>query len=341
MNLLQKIADKIKPHPKDVNGIDFGSTETRIVRVRKNGDALTLLGLDILPAIDFGAEDFPSVHFSVPLKIRANYAAISINAPQMSLKLLSIPGAPDPAFDQKIAKNLGLPEDTSDRLGYRIIAEGSGRAESRILAVGLPEPETSNCVSLFASGLPAPWRVEASPIATLTAFEAGPVRKDEHAIGLIDFNAKFCSFSIFHKKSLALLRRFDFGMDRIYSKITTSLNVDQNTAVHILADTAFDVTDLLHDTMQPLFSQIVLSRDFVERRENCSISTLFLNGALATSGAALNLMRQSLNTTVVAWDPFDIPSLSAASGLLDGYQNRHWRFGAALGAALATFEEDA
>ncbi|MFU8780894.1 MAG: hypothetical protein ACNA71_07705, partial [Kiritimatiellia bacterium] len=146
MSILQKITDKMKPHPKDVNGIDFDATETRIVRIRKNGDVLTLTDLDILSPVDFQQEDMRAHSFTIPAKSRANYAAICFDSPRITMKLLSIPGAPDQNFDQKLAKNLGLPEDASDRVGYRIISEGSNRAESRMLAIGLPEPEASHCI---------------------------------------------------------------------------------------------------------------------------------------------------------------------------------------------------
>jgi len=342
MSLLQKFVDKLKSHPTDVNGIDFGASGTKIVRLRKNGETLSLVGIDILPAVDFQQNDPHALSFDVPAKLRARYAAICLNSPAISLKLLSFPGAIDASFEKKLARHLGLAEDTPDRLGYQVIQEASGRAESRVLAVALPEPESSNCLDLFASGLPAPWRLEASPVATLTTFQAGPVQAiDAPTIGLIDFSSLFCTLSVFHKKNLVLLRRFDFGMEKVLGKITTSLNVDHGTASNILADGAFDVSDLLHDIMQPLFSQLVVSRDFVEHRENCSLNTLYITGAFASSGAAIKQIERALNLSVVPWDPFALHSLSMAIPLPQAYENQRWRFAAALGAAIATFEEDA
>ena len=341
MSLLQNISEKFRPHPTDVNGIDFGASGTKIVRVRKNGEALSLAGVDVLPAIDCRQSDLHPSALNIPAKLRAHYAAVCLNSPGISIKLLTLPGAIDATFDQKLAHNLGLAEDTPDRLGYRTILEGTGRAESRILAVGLPEPEASNCMNLFTAGLPAPWHLAAAPIAALTAFEAGPVKTaGTNAIGLIDFSYHFCSFSIFFKKSLILLRRFDFGMEKVFNKITASLNVDHRTASNILADGAFDVSDLLHDIMQPLFSQVIVSRDFIERRENCSINTLFLSGTFATSDAAMQQMERALNVSVVPWDPFDLPQLSMATPLPPEHDKQRWRFAAALGAAMATIEED-
>ncbi len=341
MSVLQNIVEKFKPRPTDVNGVDFDIEETKLLRIRKNGSELNIVGVDTLPAFDFSAKNFQKTSVTIPLAIRSNYAAICLNVPGTSLKLLTTPGAIDAAFDEKLARNLGLPEDTTDRLSYRVLAQGSGRSESRVLAVGLPEPESTNCVSLFSSGLPAPWRFEASPVATLSAFEAGPVNAGEHeTIGFIDFSARACGFSIFHKKSLVLLRRFDLGMEKVFNKITTSLNVDMATASNILADEAFDITDLLQDILQPLFSQLVVSREFIERRDSCSVQAIYLSGAFSSSDTAIQLIEHKLTIPVVPWNPFDIPNLSLPSPLPPELERQPWRFAAALGAALATFEED-
>ena len=341
MTVFEKIAEKIKPKPIDVNGIDFDIGETKVVRIRKNGSELSLIGLDTLPSFDFSPKQFQASSFSIPLKLRSNYASICLNISGTSLKLLTTPGAIDASFDEKLARNLGLPDDTTDRLGYRILLEGSGRSESRILAVGLPEPESTNCLSLFSSGLPAPWRFGASPVAALTAFEAGPVTADENqTVGFIDFSTRACTFSIFHKKSLMLLRRFDLGMEKVFSKITTSLNVDMTTASSILADEAFDISDLLHDILQPLFSQLVVSREFIERRDNCSVQTIYLSGPFSNSDTAIQLIESKMTIPVMPWNPFEICNLTLPSPLPPEIEKDPWRFAAALGAALSTFEEE-
>ena len=340
MNAFQKIAEKFKPKPTDVNGIDLDTSGTKIVRVRKTGEEFTLLGVDVLPAIDCSQQ--PAHTLTIPAKLRASYAALCLNAHGTSLKILTTPGAIDESFDQKLARNLGLAEDTEDRLGYRLLAEGSGRTESRVLAVGIPEHDATNCLSLFPSGLPAPWSLEASPVATLTAFEAGPVMTQESpTLGLIDFSSRACCFSIFHKKSLVLLRSFDFGTEKVFSKITTSLNVDHATASNILADEAFDVSDLLHDILQPLFSQLVVSKEFIERRDSCSVQALYISGAFSKSDTAIRLMEKALNISILPWDPFSIPNLSTPTPLSEEYDRNRWQFGAALGAALGALEEEA
>ena len=341
MGVWQNISERFSPRPSDVNGVDFGSTATKVVRIRRSGDEYALVGTEILPALDLAQATAHPNAFSIPLRIRARFAAVSLNVPSMSVKLLTLPGGLDPHLDQKLARHLGLPDDTTDRLGYHIVAEGAGRSESRVLAAALPENEANAYMRLFANGLPAPWSLEVSPIATLTAFTAGPVSTaTDPAVGLVDFSSRFCTFSIFYRKSLVLLRRFDFGMDKILRRITSSLNVDDTTAANILADNAFDISELIGDIMQPLFSQLILSRDFVERRENCSISNLFLTGSLANAHAAISQIERALNLSVSIWDPFRTPKLAVPSPIPPEWDQQHWRFAAAIGAALAVLQEN-
>ncbi len=297
------------------------------------------MGIDVLPAVDHDQDNAPVSSLTIPAKLRARYASICLNIPGISQKILTTPGAIDHAFDEKLARNLGLPDDTTDRLGYQILKQGTGRSESRVLAIGLPEPAASQYLRLFSSGLPAPWRISAATVETLNAFEAGPViNSGSNTIGILDFCARRCCFSIFHNKSPVLLRCFDFGMDNVFSKITNSLNVDLATAANILSDEAFDISDLLHDILHPLFTQLVVSRDFIERRDNCSVQSVYLCGAFSQSETVMAKIEQTLNVPVIPWDPFDIPGLTLAAPLPAAFENQRWRFAAALGAALAALE---
>ncbi len=336
MAFWQTVSERLQPRPADVNGIDFGSTATKVVRIRKAGEDFALLGMETLPPIDLSN---PS-SVSIPLRLRARFAAITLNPPDMSVKLLTLPGHLDARFAQQLPRHLGLPDDTTDRVGYRSIQEGGGRAESRVLAAAIPEDAAQACLQGFASGLPAPWSLELAPIAALTAFEMGPVRaSSQTAIGLLDFSHRFCTFSIFYRKSLVLLRRFDFGTHKILARITDSLNVDDKTALKILADNAFDISELISDIMQPLFSQLILSKDFIQRRENCTIRELFLIGSLASAPAAVEQIERALSASVALWNPLKIPGLTMPTPLSE--EQAAWRFSAAIGTALAVLQENA
>lgn len=320
--------------PADVVGIDFGGSATKVVRLHRNADQLFLDGVEQLPAF---STDEPS--FSVPPKLKARYAALATSVPTATAKLLTFPGAIDASVESTLGKNLGIHADDDCRVSYRIVSEGSGRTESRVLAAALPEADAAVIMAPFHAGLPAPSSLELSPLAALTAFEAGPVKNESTpAVGLVDFGTQSSTLSIFYKKSLVLLRRIDFGTRKLLDRVISTLHIDNNTALNILSDNAFDISELITEIMSPLSSQLIVSRDFVERRENCTLNQLHCIGGLTESPAAMQELERALGTKAHVFDPFAMLNTSPL-GNVDQI-SQHWRFTAAIGAALGALVEE-
>ncbi len=325
------ITDKWKRSPTDVTGIDFGQSATKIVRLQKNGDAITFAGAEILPAE--GGE------LEIPHRLTARHVSICLSGVSATTKLLTLPGTIDAAFETNLPKHLGVDPQADNRISYTVITEGSGRAESRVLAISLPEADARPAMQRFASGLPAPYSLEISAIASLTTFQAGPVLNSaETAAALLDFGMQTTTLSIFAKKALVLVRRFDFGIQKLLDRVVSALHIDAATALNILSDNAFDISELITEIMGPFSSQVIVSRDFVERRENCSLKTLHCIGGIGTAPAAIQELERVLSLSVEMFDPFSIPVLKTAKpeASLD---TQRWRLTAAIGAALGTLQE--
>ena len=329
------LVKRMKKGPSEVVGIDFGHTATKIVRIHKSANGLVLTGAEIADPLSARGE------FAVPPKLKARYVSLAISSASATAKLLTFPGAIDAGFDHNLAKSLGVDKPADSRVAYRVIAEGIGRQESRVLAAAIPAADADPVMERFATGIPAPCSLELAPLATLTAFEAGPVSNtNSPTCGLVEFGTLASSLAIFHKRSLVLLRRIDFGSRKLLDRVTSTLHIDEDTALNILSDNAFDISELLTDIMSPLVSQLIVSRDFVERRENCSLRQLHCIGGLTTSPSAMHELEHALNIDVKTFDPFSIPTLQNAiqDETSDPLQN--WRFAAAVGAALGTLQEE-
>ena len=158
------------------------------------------------------------------------------------------------------------------------------------------------------------------------------------ALGLIDFGTSSTTLSFFNKGELVLLRQFEFGSGEVLKQVETTLHVDTDTAQGILADSAFDISELLRESLSPVANQLVVSRDFVERREDCSISSLHAIGGIALSKAAMGELEQALSVDIKQWDPF-AGLVMAPQAMDEALRPQRWRFGAAIGAALAALEE--
>lgn len=339
MKSIKEILERFKPHPSDVVGIDIGATGVKAVRMRKNNNEVSVLAADILPPAQISTDGSPPQAISVPSKLKAKYAAMTISGDNAVVKLLSFPGHFDARAEEKIVANMGLQNPDQYRISYKLISEGHGKAESKVLAVALPENEASVIPLFLPIGLPAPFSIEISGLATLTAFQNGPLTKHmDTSVGLIDFGTQTSTFALFAKEGiLALARRFDFGANSIVEKVQQTLGVDLETAQGIIADGAFDISQSVNEVMDPLVKQLIVSRDFVERREDCHIARIYVSGGLAMSRDCIEEMKSSMGLEVELWNPFT-PVKIAPNAIPSGMEGQEWRFSAAIGACLATFE---
>ena len=338
MKSIKEIFERFKPHPTDVVGIDIGATSVKAVRMRKNNEGVSILAADIMPSLQLSA-DTPVPPLSLPARLNAKYAALTVSGDNAIVKLLSFPGHFDASTEEKIVANMGLKEPDQYRISYKLITEGHGKSESKVLAVALPENEARLIPPLLPTGLPAPFSIEISSLAAITSFFNGPLTKHpEEAVGLIDFGTQTSTFAMFAKDGLlALARRFTFGSNAIIDKVQKTLGVDMETAQGIIADGAFDISQSVTDVMDPLVKQLIVSRDFVERREDCHISRLYASGGLALSRDCTEELKSSMGLEVHQWNPID--QIKMANGAIpETLEGQEWRLAAAVGACLATFE---
>jgi Tfp pilus assembly PilM family ATPase len=276
---------------------------------------------------------------SLPPKLRAKYACIAVTGESAIIKLLSFPGRFDESAEAKVVENMGLESPENYRISFKVINEGHGKAEARVLTVALPETEAASSIMLFPTGAPAPFSLEISGLATMSAFlrSCGEEHK-ENAVGVIDFGDRTTSFGLFNKNYLALVRRFPVGAHTVLGKVQETLGVDLDTAQGIISDGSFDISQSVSEVMEPLIKQLIVSRDFVERRENCQLSKLYVSGALVVSRDLTDEMRSSVGVEIAPWNPFQ--GLTVAQGALpESFAGQEWKFSAAAGACIATFEE--
>jgi Tfp pilus assembly PilM family ATPase len=191
----------------------------------------------------------------------------------------------------------------------------------------------------FSSGIPAPQSLELSTLAVLTAFEHGPVANNaSKTTGLIDFGTTETFLSIFHNKKLVLLRKFDFGTNIVMEGLKSTLHVTTEVAHGMIDDSSFDLSDMLDEHMSSIASEFILSRDFIEREDNCKINMLYAIGGIALSTTAMQNLEIFMNIDITPWNPFDGLKVPPQTFLND-VEGQRWRFAGAIGAALATLEK--
>jgi Tfp pilus assembly PilM family ATPase len=332
---------RFKPNVNDVAGIDLDPAGTPVVRIRRAEAGFALFGADILPGALSSIEgdtDKPQP-LDIPPKLRAKFGALAVGSSKSVIKLVSLPGQLDAAAESKIVDALGLDNPETYRIGHKPVTEGHSRGESRILVAAVPETMAALVPKLLPSGFPVPYAIEVSDLAVLTTFihaqESAPVNGGQV---LIHFGNAGTVYAIFSKTSLALVRRFDVGTSALLGRIKDSYGVDENTAKGMLSDSAFDISNLVKDLLDPVTKQMVMGRDFVERRENCRTEKVFASGGLASSPSAVAELHSALGVTIDTWDPFASVK-EGRENLSAENEKQSWRFAAALGAAIAAIEE--
>lgn len=336
---IKQIAAKFKQKPADVVGLDVDNGCVAAVRLRKAGSGdISVVGADIidLPATDASV---PAGPLALPARLKGKYACIGLASDDAVIKMLTFPGHADSTSDAKIVESLGLDNPDKYRIGYKVIVEGHAKAECRVLAVACPETTAQVGPAFFPAGLPAPFSLEVSGLAAITSFfHAMSEQTAEQAVGIIIFGSKTTTFALTNKNVLSLIRRFNVGTSTLLAKVQDSLGVDRETAVGILTDGAFDISQPVSDVLAPVLKQVVVSRDFVERRENCQVSKLYVAGDPVVSRDVTDEIKSSVGVEVSTWNPLEKMTV-AADVLSDNIKGQEWKLVAAAGAALATFEE--
>lgn len=336
---LKAISEKFKKLPTDVTGLDIGTTNIKAVRMKKAKDGTTtLVAADILPPLENTESGAHPAPYQLPPKLRGKYVSFAVSAERSIIKLLPFPGAFDSAAEAKLAGNLGVEDPSGYRISYKVITQGHGRVESRVLAVALQADAAAAVTALFPTGIPAPFSMEISGLATMTAFLNGPgAAHKENTIGAIDFGANVSTFAIFNKGQLGMIRRFDAGTNLLLERVQNSLGVDRETAQGIVSDGAFDISQATNEVLEPLVKQMMVSRDFIERKENCHMQVVYISGALALSRDSFDVIHSAMGVEVNRWNVLDGLNVDA-NAIPSSIAGQEWRLSAAIGACQATFE---
>lgn len=325
----------------DITGIDVASSGIKVVRLKRNADATsapTLVGAALLPPLPTPPDGSEGVPLSLPKPIAARRVSIALTGKNAIVKLLSFMGKTDVTFDAQLHEMMGIDKNANFRISYRVLVDGHGRTESKVLTVAIPETDIQVANHLFPSGLPAPYSFEISGLAALSSFLQGPVFKfPDETVAVIDFGLEVSFLAIFNKSIPALVRKFDFGSQSILARVQTSMGVDADTALEIITGGSIDLTQFFTDAMDPFIKQLVISRDFLERRENCRVTQVYVTGGATGSRDWTEVINNALGLPLVSWNPFE-PVHVAPGTFPDDLKGRENRFAAAMGAAWGTLD---
>ncbi len=320
----------------DLVGIDFSSTATKVVRLRQTGDAVVLEGIDLLPVVEFNTA---SSRLELPRNMLAHYGCLCYSCPEAVWRMVNtpLPDNSETLSDSKIRELLNVSDDY--RPSARLISRRTGRQDSSFLAVAIPQEDVGFILNMFPAGPPAPASLEVSGLATVSAFlhARGQECADE-AVCLIEAGETTSSFVFLNKGQIVLVGKIDFGGSRVRKKLASDLGVDEELARSILSDRSVNISSSLDGVLEPFVKQISISKDFIERHQNCRITKAYVSGGLSLLPSWSGEVAQRMNMDVLPWSPLENIQYDAATVSPD-IEQQATRFAAAIGAALGGLED--
>lgn len=330
---LNKLVEERFAHrvPVDMVGVDFSTTATKVVRLKKIKEALCLVGVDVLPAVDFRAA---AQRVELPKNLTAHYACLTYSGPASIIRMVNAPlsAGETTLHDGKLRELLNVKEDY--RVSSKLIKKGAGRRDSNFLAAAIPSDDVRFLLNLFPAGPPAPASVEVAGLSFISSFlNARPDEAKNEAVCLIEAGESGSHFAFLNNGIVVLVGRFDSGGAKMRDRVAADLGVDDELAATIIADRSINISTVVQDVMTPFLKQLSISKDFIERHQSCHISKVYVSGGVSLLSQWTEMVEQSLNMEVVRWDPFENiqcdPELLPSEIALQAP-----RFAAVVGAAI-------
>ena len=332
----------VRKPPQDLLALDFGYSGIKAVRVRRLNGTPTIVAMDVLPAVRLdeepGEERKPS-NLALPKTLLTNYASLACSGTRALIRVVGIPGQVSDAEDTEKALREHIGLDRSYRVSHMPTSAAKGK-ETRVLAVAIPNADVEALLSHVGVGAPAPRSLEVAGLAAMNACLMGPASQSESdAICVIECGAQVSVMAIFNKGSLVLARKLEVGGQMVAAHIQKQFGVDAEMAQSILTQGAFDISASIKQVIDPFVRQLTISRDFVERQENCRISGIFMSGGMCLSAGWVKEIERAGGMPVRMWDPLAGRTL-APGAFPDRLQGQQARFAAAVGAAFGGLEAE-
>ncbi len=336
LNNIKKMLDR---STVDVCGVSASSAGVTMVRVKKAGGNYTLAAAERFSEYRMhnaskGDDSLEKKALNFPGRLKARYAALCCDVERGCMKILRVPDSFDMENRTDVMSRLALDESLPVRLAHRVIMPGGSKSDARILVSAMLEDRISSLMSLLPqAGMPAARLVQSSELAVINAFHHDPRLADEEdPYCVIHFDYDFCVVAMFNEGNLSQFKTFHHGVAVVLRKIAAALNVDESTAMGVLIDGAFDISHMIEDSLRDMRSHVVVSRDFMERSENCVMSKIFCSGPDSLTRPFLADLPGGDQSS--SWSVLDMCEQGADEDLQMELRSEPWQLAAPFGAAI-------
>ena len=342
MDNYNKVMKRLLPALRDVVGIDFGTSATKVVRIKADAaGALTVVAADVLPPYPLPAEgEAASPPIAIPRSLAAWSASLAFTSRKAVIKLVTEPKGTTYNLGSA-AELLGLQKDHGLRIGFRRFENGE---ENSVLFIGVPEAEVARLPGLMPAGKPGKsngrkGNAQTAGVAALSCYDhVYGAEATEGCDLVIDFGAAVTTLGLFVKRQPLVIRQFLEGYATVQKAIERDFQTDEATARDIILSGQVDISAALHGSLGGILRQAGIAVDFTERRTGAHLKRLFVSGGFARNPGLRAEVKTALSTEPIVIDPWKNMSVRP-NALSKAATDAGASFVAATAAALACLEE--
>jgi Tfp pilus assembly PilM family ATPase len=333
--IMSRLSERLERAPKDTVGLEFIGQEVRAARIKLVAGEPQLTGTEIIDSFEPSPRTSFSANSPLSKRMCSRAGSLAFHSRSTILKVLTFPAATVDELEPRLIPAMGIESAEDYRISHRVIRPAHSKQEVRVLCVAVPRKDTSLLMRFCHGGYPAPYALECAGLAAFSAltYNLGE-QANSDSYGAIHFGTHETVAALFHRGAICLIRQIPFGAQQLHESVSQHLGLTLETARQIVEDPSFDVSEAVAALLPPVIKQLVISRDFIERRENCRISTFFVSGELARAAAVLAEMEPALGTQVATWDP--LKGVGIENSELS--EDDHWRYAVPVGSALSSLE---
>jgi type IV pilus assembly protein PilM len=221
-----------------------------------------------------------------------------LEVPKMSLKELK--------SSLKYQSELHLPFDLNEAIFDCQILEDSAAGTTgkiKVVVAAAPKKESLKVVDIIKGAGFIPRKIDVDAIALSNAFEWGAPKDEGENIALVHIGATRTLLTIVKNRIPSLCRELNYGGIVFTEGISSSLEIDFDTAEQKKIIGEESVSKILEGAIRPLCSGLAQSFDFFEGSAGGAISKVYLSGGSAMIRGISDIIKDNLNRSVYLWDP--------------------------------------
>lgn len=343
-NIISKIKDGLLKD-KIVTGVDIGSAQTKVVKLKSSKDQVELIGFDIEPSkFDLGEvlRKVLDPHTGLPVNI-------SVSGQQSVIRYVNFPRMNESELRQalKFEAQKHIPFSVAEvNLDGYILKDDLPDNKMLVLIAAVKKELVSQRIKLVEGVGYRVDVVDIDSIALINAFNFNnnfDETNDRKAVALLNIGAAMTNLNIVDEGIPRLSRDMHIAGNSFTQKISDMLSIEfveaERLKINPEPDKLNKIKAGVESALANLAGEIRTSFDYYESQGTSTVGKIFLSGGSAKLLGLNQMLEHFLNIEVKEWDP--LKNIKIGSNIdLTKFKAIQGEFVVALGLALRSINYD-